>query len=481
MTRLTWITLACAAVLSGCSLMPAYERPAMPVPAAYPAPAPTAVAGKTQAADIGWREFFADQRLQQVVGLALANNRDLRVAALNIEKARAQYRVQDAGLYPAVNAGGNQTATRTADGLRSPGMPSISRQYSASVGISAYELDFFGRVRSLNAQALEEYLATEEAARSTQISLVAEVANAWLTLGADEERLALAQGTLASQRESYRLTQRSFEIGTSSKLALRQAQTSVDSARVDAIRYTTQVAQDRNALALLVGSTVPDGLLPTTLADSLNTLPELPAGLPSALLKRRPDILQAEHQLKAASANIGAARAAFYPRISLTASAGTASPDLAGLFKAGSGAWTFMPQISLPLFDAGANRANLDVATLSRDIDVAQYEKAIQTAFREVSDALAQRGTIQEQLQSQQSLVDATAESDQLSRARYSRGVDSYLTVLDSQRSLYAAQQNLIGTRLTRMTNLVTLYKVMGGGWVETPNAGRVATIPAAL
>jgi multidrug efflux system outer membrane protein len=441
MTRLTWITLACAAVLSGCSLMPAYERPALPAPAAYPATTPTGATGTAEAADIGWREFFADERLRQVVALALANNRDLRVAALNIEKARAQYRVQDATLYPAVNASGSQTAGRTADGLRTPGTPSISRQVSASVGISAYELDLFGRVRSLNAQALGQYLATEQARRSTQISLMAEVASAYLTLGADQERLVLAQGTLASQGESYRLIQRSFDVGTATKLAQRQAQTSVHNPHVDVTPNTAQVAQDRNALALLVGSPLPEDLLPTTLADSLNALPELPAGLPSALLDRRPDILQAEHQLKAASANIGAARAAFYPRIGLTATAGTASPDLSGLFQGGSGTWTFMPQISLPIFDAGANRANLDIATIGRDINIAQYEKAIQTAFREVSDALAQRSTIDDQLQAQQSLVDATAESDQLSRARYSRGVDSYLTVLDSQRSLYTAQR----------------------------------------
>jgi outer membrane protein, multidrug efflux system len=467
MTRLTWTTIACAAVLSGCSLMPAYERPALPVPPAYPLAAATPGAASAEAADIGWREFFADERLRQVVALALANNRDLRMATLNIEKARAQYRVQGADLYPGVNATGGQSATRSAEDLRLPGNPALSRQYSASVGVSAYELDLFGRVRSLNAQALEQFLATEQARRSTQIGLVAEVANAYLTLGADRERLVLAQNTLASQSESYRLSQRRFEVGSLSALALRQAQTSVDSARVEVARYTAQVAQDRNALALLAGSAVPDELLPASLADSLNALPELPSGLPAALLERRPDILQAEHQLKAANANIGAARAAFYPRISLTASAGSASADLSDLFRGGSGTWSFVPQVSLPIFDGGANRANLDIAKIGRDINVAQYEKAIQAAFREVSDAIAQRGTISDQLQAQESLVEATAEADSLSRARFSRGVESYLTVLDSQRSLYSAQQNLIGTRLSRMSNLITLYKVLGGGWTE--------------
>jgi multidrug efflux system outer membrane protein len=470
-TRITLASVAACAALGGCSLMPTYERPALPVPTAYPAPASAssagAAVGTTEAADIDWREFFADDRLRRVMALALANNRDLRMAALNIEKARAQYRVQDAGLYPTINATGSQSATRTADNLRTPGSPEINRLYSAGVGISAYEVDLFGRVRSLSAQSLEQFLSTEQARRSTHISLVAEVANAYLTLGADEERLALARDTLTSQSESYRLSQRSFEVGVTTALALRQAQTSVDTARVDVARYTAQVAQDRNALVLLVGSAVPAELLPTNLADSLNALPDLPSGLPSSLLQRRPDILEAEHLLKAANANIGAARAAFYPRISLTASAGSSSTDLSGLFKGGSGTWSFLPQVSLPIFDGGSNRANLDVAKISRDINVAQYEKSIQTAFREVSDALAQRNTVGDQLEAQQSLVNATAESDRLSRARFSRGVDSYLTVLDSQRSLYSAQQNLIGTRLSRVSNLVTLYKVLGGGWSD--------------
>ncbi|WP_411883696.1 AdeC/AdeK/OprM family multidrug efflux complex outer membrane factor [Polaromonas sp. YR568] len=481
MTRLTLITLACAAALGGCSLMPTYEQPALPVPAAYPvaaSPGGPSSSSPVDAADIGWREFFADERLRRVVALALANNRDLRVAALNIEKARAQYRVQDAGLYPAVNATGSQSATRTADSLRLPGNPGISRQYSAGVGVSAYEVDLFGRVRSLGAQALEQFFSTAEARRSTHISLVSEVANAYLALGADQERLALARNTLASQGESYRLSQRSFEVGVTSALALRQAQTSVDTARVDVARYTAQVAQDRNALMLLVGSAVPDELLPARLADSLNALPELPAGLPSTLMQRRPDILQAEHQLKSANASIGAARAAFFPRISLTASAGSSSADLSGLFQGGSGTWSFLPQISLPIFDGGANRANLDVAKITREINVAQYEKAIQTAFREVSDALAQRSTLGDQLEAQQSLVNATAESEALSRARFSHGIDSYLAVLDSQRSLYSAQQNLIGMRLSRMSNLVTLYKVLGGGWSEGRAGGIAATGP---
>ncbi len=461
---------AVAALLAGCSLMPAYQQPAAPVAATFAGDAGTQAA--VPVAELGWRDVFTDPALGPVIALALANNRDLRVAVLNIEQARAQYRVQDAALLPTVNASGGSSASRTPADLSATGQSAISRQYTATLGISAYELDLFGRVRSLTAQALEQFLSTAEARRSTQISLVAEVATAYLTLAADQDRLRLAQDTLVSQGNSYRLSQRSFELGVASALTLRQAQTSVDAARVDIERYTAQVAQDRNALVLLVGAEIPAGLLPKTLPDAAaaasSPLASIPPGLPSDLLQRRPDILEAERNLRAANASIGAARAAFYPRISLTASAGSASPNLSGLFNSGSGSWSFMPQISLPIFDGGANRANLDIANVSRDINIARYEKAIQTAFREVSDALAQRGTLGRQLEAQQSLVDATADSYRLSDARFRRGVDSYLSVLDAQRSLYAAQQNLIGTQLSRLTNLATFYKTLGGGWLET-------------
>ncbi|WP_426398759.1 AdeC/AdeK/OprM family multidrug efflux complex outer membrane factor [Ralstonia sp. R-29] len=472
------------AMLTGCTLMPAYERPAAPVPAAFaevataaprPSAEPATPVPATSVADIGWHEVFTDPPLQRVIDMALENNRDLRVAVLNIEKARAQYRVQDAELFPSIKASGNESASRTPADLSGTGKPLVAHSYSATLGFSAYELDLFGRVRSLSAQALEQYLSTAEARRSSQISLIAEVATAYLTLAADQDLLRLAQDTLASQSDTYRLNQRSYELGTASKLTLRQSQTSVDSARVDVERYTAQVAQDRNALVLLVGADLPAELLPQSLPDTSvansNVLANIPPGLPSDLLQRRPDILQAEHDLKAANANIGAARAAFFPSISLTASAGTSSASLAGLFKGGSGIWSFGPQISLPIFDGGANRANLDIAKTSRDIAVAQYEKAIQTAFREVSDALAQRNTLGRQLEAQQSLVDATADSYALATARFKRGVDSYLNVLDAQRSLYTAQQNLISTRLSRFTNLATFYKTLGGGWVENTGA----------
>jgi len=464
------LALSAALLLGGCvNLAPGYERPAAPVPERYPdTPADTSAevpAEGTAASDVGWRNFFADARLLGLVELALDNNRDLRVAVLNITQARAQYRIQDAATLPALSANGSSTATRTPAGLSGTGEAVTSHQYSATLGVSAYELDLFGRVRNLSAQALEQYLSTEEARRSTQISLVAEVATAYLTWGADLERLELARETLRSQSDTYALTKRRFELGSASALTLRQVQTSVDSARVDVARYTGQVAQDRNALALLLGAPVPEALAPQALGDSLNALPELPAGLPSALMLRRPDLLQSEHQLKAATANIGAARAAFYPRISLTASAGSGSGELSGLFKGGSGSWTFLPQISLPIFDGGANRAGLDNAVAGRDIALAQYEKAIQSAFREVADALAQREALSGQLQAQQSLVEASGDALKLSDARFARGVDSYLDVLDAQRTWYGARQTLIGMRLSRLTNGVTLYKALGGGW----------------
>lgn len=457
--------------LSGCATMaPEYSRPAAPAPAAWPSgPAYKEVAATNgkPVADIPWQQFFIDPQLRKTVALALENNRDLRVAVLNIERSRALYQIQRSDLFPKVDATAAGTFQRIPQDLSSSGHAMTTEQYSVGLGINSYELDLFGRVRSLKDQALEQYLATEQARNSVQISLVSQVAATYLTLAADQERLQLAKDTLASQVSSYQLTRRRFESGVSSALDLHQAQTSVDTARVDIARYTTLVAQDANALSLAVGSPVPSALLPGKLSDTLTSLKDLPPGLPSDVLLHRPDILQAEGQLKGANANIGAARAAFFPRITLVSSVGFGSDELAGLFKGDSFAWSFAPRVSLPIFDAGSNRANLKVAEVDRDIAVAQYEKAIQSAFREVADALAQRGTIDDQLTAQQSLTDATSESYRLSQARYEKGVDSYLTVLDSQRSLYSAQQNLIAVRLARLTNLVNLYKTLGGGYGE--------------
>jgi multidrug efflux system outer membrane protein len=473
-------------MLAGCTLAPVYERPAAPVPAAYPAPpslarpaAQEGTAAPAAALPSGlasggaaiapaladWHEFFADEKLRALIELALAQNRDLRVAALNVEDARAQLRLQRSALLPGIDATASASTQRQPSDFVQPGAAQTQRQYSVELGLSSYEIDLFGRLRSLSRAAAEQLLASADTRRSVQISLISEVATDWLTLAADQQRLDLARSTLESESNSLQLAQRSFDVGASSALTLRQAQTSVETARFDVARYTSLVARDLNALALVVGSQVPASLLPQTLADSLNALPELPAGLPSDLLARRPDIRSAEHVLISDNANIGAARAAFFPSITLTASGGTTSSNLSGLFDAGSGTWSFLPQVNLPIFQGGANRARLASAKVQREIGVANYEKAIQVAFREVADALADRGTLGDQLRAQQALVDATADSYRLSRARFDRGVDSYLVVLDSQRSMYAAQQNLIGVRLTHVTNLVTLYRVLGGGW----------------
>jgi len=460
---ITGIGIVC---MAGCTMAPRYTRPEAPVPAAWPtgpAYGGSPDRAKDTAIDLKWDRFFVNPQLQKLIAMALANNRDLRVAALNVEKSRAQYRIQRADLLPTINADGSVSIQRTPADVAGTAHAVTSHSYSLSLGLSTYEVDFWGRVRSLKDQALEQFLATEEARRSTQISLVAEVANNYLTLSADRERLKLAKDTLESQRTSYHLIKSRFSVGASSELDLRQAQTSVDSARVDVARYTNQVAQDENLLTLVVGAPVPADLLPAGF-DSVGTIRELSAGIRSDVLQRRPDIMEAEHLLKGANANIGAARAALFPRVTLNTSIGTSSDQLSGLFTPGSFAWGFAPQFTLPIFDYGRNRASLTAAERDRDIYLAQYEKAIQTAFREVADALAQNGTVTEQMEAQQSLVQATSESYRLSQARYRGGISSYLDVLDSQRSLYSAQQGLIGVNLTRLSNLVTLYKVLGGG-----------------
>lgn len=459
--------------LAGCTTMaPKYSQPAAPVPVAWPeGPAYKSTAtqqAQKPLADIPWQEYYVDPQLRKLIAVALENNRDLRVAALNIERSRAQYQIRRSDLFPKIDATASGNFQRIPADLSSSGKATTVEQYNVGLGVSSYELDLFGRVRSLKDQALEQYLATEQARRSVQISLVSQVAVSYLTLAADLERLKLSKDTLANQQDSYKLTKSRFDAGVSSVLDLYQAQTSVDTARVDIARYTTLVAQDENALNLVVGSTVGADLLPKALSETLTPLKDVAPGLPSDVLLSRPDILQAEGVLKGANANIGAARAAFFPRITLVSSVGFGSDELAGLFKGDSFAWSFAPRVSLPIFDAGSNKANLTVAEVDQDIAVAQYEKAIQTAFREVADALAQQGTIDEQVAAQQSLTNATTESYKLSLARYEKGVDSYLQVLDSQRSLYGAQQNLITTRLARLANLVNLYKSLGGGGSES-------------
>jgi outer membrane protein, multidrug efflux system len=466
MEKLLSLFVITVVLLTGCTLAPKYTRPEAPVPASWPGgPAydnAKAAPGAPAAAELSWREFFTDDRLRKVIETALRNNRDLRTAALNVERARAVYGIARADLLPTVDATGRGSRQGIPAGLSSSGRAETSEEYSVTLGISSWEIDFFGRIRSLKDFALQEYLATEQARHGAQILLVSGVANAYLAFAADRETLKLAQSTLDAQRAAYDLIRRRHEVGLLPELDLRQAQTRVDAARVDVALYSRLVAQDENALDLLVGSKVPAELLPDNLT-LVSPAREISPGMPSEVLLLRPDILQAESLLKAANANIGAARAALFPRISLTTAIGTASGELSGLFKSGSESWNFSPQIVVPIFDARSWSA-LKAIRVEQEIAVAQYEKVLQAAFREVADALAVRGTVEDQLSAQLSLVEAVTETYRLSNARYAKGIDSFLGVLDAQRSLYAAQQGLIAIRLTKSANQVVLYAVMGGG-----------------
>jgi len=460
------ILIVSAFFLGSCTLAPEYTRPAAPVPSDWPTGAAykdtRAAADVPKGPELKWREFFTDERLQRVIETALNNNRDLRLAALHVEKVRALYGIQRAELFPAVGAAGGMAKERVPADLSSTGKSRISEKDSVSLGITSWEIDFFGRIRSLKDQALEEYLATEQAHRGAQIMLVSAVANAYLTLAADRENLDLVTSTLETQQTTYALIQRLFDVGFATELDLRRAQTQVEAARSYVARYTQLTAQDQNALNLLAGSTVPEDLLPVTLS-SVTPPTEISPGLSSEMLLNRPDILQAEHRLRGAYAFMGAARAAFFPRISLTTSVGTASAELSGLFSTGSATWNFIPQITMPIFDA-RTWAALRVSKAERKIVLTQYERAIQEAFREVADALAVRGTVDQQISAQQSLVDAVAETYRLSNMRYEKGIDSYLSVLDAQRSLYGARQGLISLRLAKLASHVRLYTVLGGG-----------------
>ena len=457
--------LAALLFVGGCTMIPEYVRPEAPVPPAWPedaAPADTAPAA-APAVEIGWQDYFTDPRLRSVIELALANNRDLRIATLNVDRMSALYRIQRAELYPGVGVLASGEAVRLPGTMTGSGHGETSEQYAVQVGTLSWEIDFFGRIRSLNAAALEQYLATEEARRAAQISLVAGTASAWLALAADAESLQIAQSTLDAQLATLDLVRQSSELGMASDLEVRQAESQVELARAAVARFTGLVAVDRNALDVLAGTTVPADLLPGELT-TVTGIAGLAPGLPSDVLLGRPDILVAEHRLKAANANIGAARAAFFPNITLTAGAGTRSPDLSGLFKAGSGTWSFVPQLVTPIFASGSIRANLEATKVEREIAVAQYEKAIQDAFREVSDGLALRTTLAAQQEAEAALVKALEEAFRLSNARYEAGMDGYLLVLVAQRSLFAAQEALVNVRLAEQVNLVTLYKALGGG-----------------
>jgi multidrug efflux system outer membrane protein len=468
------------ALLAGCAngtLEPRYQRPAPAVPATFPtgpayAPPPAATVSTP-----GWREVFVDAKLRGVIEQALVNSRDLEVAVGQIEAARAQYHVQRAALLPSVNATAGADYAREYTGEPPSFGPPYERvtEYSASLGVTNYELDLFGRIRSLTKAAREQYLATEEARLSTEITLVAQVASDWLTLASDESLLKVSQETVQSGAQNLNLAQQRLTGGIGSQLDVSNALTIVEQARADVGRYTTQVAQDKNALDLVVGAPVAAEALPTGIDDPGARLPPIPGALNSALLLRRPDVVEAEHQLRAANADIGAARAAFFPSITLTGSGGSTTGSLSKLFAGGTGVWAFAPTITLPIFDGGANSGNLAYARAEDRIAIAQYQKAIQTAFREVADALADHGTIAERLRAQQALVGAAADSLRLSQALYARGSDSYLDVLTAQRALYSAQQSQVAIQLTAANNVVTLYKVLGGGLANEPPATSTA------
>ena len=446
-----------AVALSGCSSMaPPLQRPALPVAATF-AGQPAGTQAMAPVAPPEWQKFFGDERLRQLITLALQNNRDLKLALLNIEQARAQLDLRRADQWPTLNAGLSGSRQPTSAG-------GISSNYSAGVLVTAYELDLFGRVRSLADASLAQYLATEEARKAVQISLLAAVANGYYALLGDEELLRVTRQTLVTREDSYRLIKLRFDNGASSQIDLRQAESLLESARVTLAQATRQRTLDENALVLLLGQALPAGMpaaLPLSAAESL---PTLPVGLPSEVLLRRPDVRQAEQQLIAANASIGAARAAFVPRISLTGSVGSVSSELSGLFGSGM-AWSFAPQLLQPIFDAGRNQANLRASEVGRDIALAQYERAIQSAFREVADALAGRATLGEQLRAQQAQLKAEQDRYRLAELRYRGGAASYLDALDAQRSLFAAQQAQLQVQTQYLQNGVTLYRVLGGGW----------------
>lgn len=463
-----------ALMLGACAVFePRYEQPPLPAPGQWPSgPAYDGAAQVAGAAALpAWPEFFADEKLRALIALSLENNRDLRIAALNIERARAQYRIQRSQRLPAIDAtAGGDLIGLTPQG----GDESVVREYTAGVSLSAFELDFFGRVRGLSRSALQLYLATQDARDSAQISLIAEVASVYLTFAGDLELLRLAQETLTAQQQSLALTQQRFEAGVASQSDVYRAQTTVENARADAERFTRFTAQDENALALLLGAPVPAELRPSIVDDVIFGAEELPPGLPSDVLLARPDIRQSEHFLRSANADVGAARAAFFPSVTIAGFSGEIDAEFENLFDGVSNQiWTFTPRLNLPIFRGGALRAQLGVANADRDIAVAEYERAIQIAFREVADALAARATLRNELAARQALADAASGSYRISEARYREGVDSYLNLLDAQRELYAAQQGLVSARAERAINFVTLYKVLGGG-VNAPGGESV-------
>lgn len=469
-TLMRMIPLVAALALAGCvNLAPEYERPEAPVEAAWPQGEAYGQSEARRAELPAWRDFVMDERLEQVIDLALENNRDLRVAALSVEQARELYGIERAALFPTVAAAAQNAGQHSPRTMSPTGTSSTSHQYTANLAMSSYELDFFGRVRNLTEQALQSYLASDDARRSMKSTLIAEVAMTWLTYGADVEQLALQRETLKSQEESFRLVEESYRLGAVSRLDYEQARTTVAAARASIAAYVRAVAQDKNALDLLAGGSVPEELLPKGIELEATVKVDLPEGLPSEVLLNRPDIQQAERALVSANANIGVARAAFFPSVSLSLGGGSGALHLSDLFSDGSGLWSFTPNVTLPIFTGGANLANLRASQIAEKAAAASYEKAIQAAFGEVANALATEGTIEGELNSRREYADAASKAYELSYSRYRHGAAAYTEVLDAQRAKVSAEQALIGTQLARASSLVTLYKVLGGGAVEEP------------
>ncbi len=462
--------IALAGLLSACSMVPQHQTPAAPVPADWPQ---AAAASTEAAAPVNWQQFFGNAQLRTLIALTLDNNRDLRAAALNVQAFQALYRIQKADSLPSIGAEAGGVRQRVPADVAGAPQAVTASTYSVGLGMAAYELDLFGRVQSLNDQALQNYLAMDSTRKATQLSLVAATASAWMTWQADQQLLDVVTRTLAANERALELIVAQVDNGIATDLQRHQAQTAVDSARAQHAQFTRAVEQDLNALQALVGAPLPPSVLQTRVATQDWQLAQLPVGLPSQVLAQRPDILAAEQQLRAANANIGAARAAFFPRIALTASVGTASSDLSGLFNGGSGAWSFAPQISIPLFNAGRLGANLDYATLQKDLRVAQYEKSIQDAFREVSDGLSAQRTYELQVDANQQLVQTSTKYLDLAQLRYQSGVDSYLTVIDAQRTLLSSELQAIQVSLQQALSEVQLFKALGGGVLSGSDSGK--------
>jgi len=429
--------------------------------AAYPTLMNQNAAGTAGAsiASQGWANYFTDQQLKQLIQLGLDNNRDLRAAALNIDRVRAQYQLSRSAQYPTIGVtGGTQTTGNSSDN---------STTYRAGLGLTGYELDFWGRVANLKDQALQSFFATQSARSTVQISLVSQITQSYLALAFDQEQLKLAQQTLVAQKQSYDLNEKQFKVGIISLVPVKQAQISVENANLAIANYQTQIAQDRNALALLIGQPVPNELIPTGAVYQITASPVLPAGLPSELLQRRPDIAQSEFNLKAAGANIAVARGAYFPSISLTGNVGYSSTSLSDLFKSGSFGWGIGPSINLPIFDGGSRKATLETARVDQKLALNTYEKTIQTAFREVADVLATRATLDDRLAAQNRLVNASQTNYNLSQSRFKAGVDNYVAVLVAQTSLFSAQQGQIALKQSALLSQVNLYTALGGGGLD--------------